>query len=551
MAALIVPFALLVACGRPAAVPATESVEVGQRQSNLPAASATGGTATRRTACSIVTGPEVAQILAALIGKPTEEDADGKTSCVYPPGDAGSSEQATLEIEWDHGAASAEDARLVEALGGSEAGREIVHRVSLGDQAVYSIDGQMSIRAGNTLINIGVTPGTDSESRAIAIGRLALKRLSLTLDAATPALPGQQDSSGVSLTRREHAKKDGFPEELTVGEQCPEIADGPNDAEAALIPLKVGLTLSSIWDGGGDNYDHECLLQVVAMTPAYVDVTHSCPKGADHHNVSNKRRICRGDFRDAYFYRTETSPKAPAVVYPSTMFSLSTHSFHELKTTGKTRHRYFEIDDNWRSLVKPLEVDIDTILRDTRDRQPYKITVNGGQVDLPTVITVSQDQRVKATVLDDERFPLVLRYETPEGGLKMIYTKISYPTGTELEQHLATDRHVDVYGIYFDFASDRLRVESTPVLEEIAAVLSKNTDWKLSINGHTDNVGGDAANLELSKKRALAVKTALVQRYGIAVGRLTTGGLGAAQPQATNDTPEGRARNRRVELTRQ
>jgi outer membrane protein OmpA-like peptidoglycan-associated protein len=88
-------------------------------------------------------------------------------------------------------------------------------------------------------------------------------------------------------------------------------------------------------------------------------------------------------------------------------------------------------------------------------------------------------------------------------------------------------------------------------LEEIAGILQKNSDWKLSITGHTDNIGGDASNLELSRKRAAAVKTALVERYHIAAARLASGGMGASQPQAKNDTPEGRARNRRVELTRQ
>jgi outer membrane protein OmpA-like peptidoglycan-associated protein len=112
-------------------------------------------------------------------------------------------------------------------------------------------------------------------------------------------------------------------------------------------------------------------------------------------------------------------------------------------------------------------------------------------------------------------------------------------------------KHVDVYGIYFHFSSDRLRPESAPVLEKIGAILQKNPDWKLNITGHTDNIGGDASNLELSRKRAAAVKTALVGRFHIVPARLTTGGMGASQPQAGNDTPEGRARNRRVELTRQ
>jgi outer membrane protein OmpA-like peptidoglycan-associated protein len=79
----------------------------------------------------------------------------------------------------------------------------------------------------------------------------------------------------------------------------------------------------------------------------------------------------------------------------------------------------------------------------------------------------------------------------------------------------------------------------------------KHPDWKLSVSGHTDSIGNDKANLALSQRRAAAVKDALVTRYKIDAIRLVTGGYGAARPIATNETLEGRARNRRVELQRQ
>ena len=69
------------------------------------------------------------------------------------------------------------------------------------------------------------------------------------------------------------------------------------------------------------------------------------------------------------------------------------------------------------------------------------------------------------------------------------------------------------------------------------------------MEGNTDNIGGDVYNLDLSKRRAAAVKETLVTRYHIAPDRLSTNGFGASHPIETNDTLEGRARNRRVELT--
>ena len=89
------------------------------------------------------------------------------------------------------------------------------------------------------------------------------------------------------------------------------------------------------------------------------------------------------------------------------------------------------------------------------------------------------------------------------------------------------------------------------MLKEIAQAMTNNPDWKLTVAGNTDNIGGDAYNLDLSKRRAAAVKQALVTQYHMAPERLSTDGYGASHPIETNDTLEGRARNRRVELTRE
>jgi outer membrane protein OmpA-like peptidoglycan-associated protein len=119
-----------------------------------------------------------------------------------------------------------------------------------------------------------------------------------------------------------------------------------------------------------------------------------------------------------------------------------------------------------------------------------------------------------------------------------------------LEKSLAETGKVDVYSLYFAFNSDVIREESGPTLKEIATVLRRHHDWNLRVAGHTDGIGGDEKNLDLSKRRAAAVKNALVKRYGIAANRLSTTGFGKSQPKDTNDTLEGRAHNRRVELSR-
>lgn len=110
---------------------------------------------------------------------------------------------------------------------------------------------------------------------------------------------------------------------------------------------------------------------------------------------------------------------------------------------------------------------------------------------------------------------------------------------------------LDSLASFFSFNSDVIREESEPTLDEIGMMLQRRQDWKLAINGHTDSIASDAYNLELSRRRAIAVKAALVTRYGVAPDRLTTAGMGEASPKDTNETLEGRARNRRVELVKQ
>ncbi|MDM7997480.1 MAG: OmpA family protein [Acidobacteriota bacterium] len=113
----------------------------------------------------------------------------------------------------------------------------------------------------------------------------------------------------------------------------------------------------------------------------------------------------------------------------------------------------------------------------------------------------------------------------------------------------ASGRYV-THGILFDVDSDRLKPESAPVIKAIARGLVSNTALKIRIEGHTDSTGDAAHNLDLSKRRAEAVKTVLVAQFGIAEDRLTTVGLGAEKPIDSNDTPTGRAQNRRVEFVK-
>ena len=111
----------------------------------------------------------------------------------------------------------------------------------------------------------------------------------------------------------------------------------------------------------------------------------------------------------------------------------------------------------------------------------------------------------------------------------------------------STGKYV-THGINFDTDSDRLKPDSAAVLKLVAAAMTKNPNLKLEVDGYTDSVGKPDHNLDLSKRRAQAVQTVLVSQFGIDADRLTSNGFGPDNPMASNDTPDGRANNRRVEF---
>lgn len=116
-----------------------------------------------------------------------------------------------------------------------------------------------------------------------------------------------------------------------------------------------------------------------------------------------------------------------------------------------------------------------------------------------------------------------------------------------LEKELAEKGKAILYGINFDFNSDVIRPESKPTLDKILAILKDNADWKFAVEGHTDNIGGEAFNQTLSEKRAAAVVKYLTDN-GVQSERLAAAGFGFSKPIVPNNSEAERAQNRRVEL---
>lgn len=115
---------------------------------------------------------------------------------------------------------------------------------------------------------------------------------------------------------------------------------------------------------------------------------------------------------------------------------------------------------------------------------------------------------------------------------------------------LITEGKWSTSGILFNVNSDQIKPTSFGVLKDIAGVLKENPNVNVKIIGHTDNDGDDAANLDLSKRRAAAVKAALASEFGIDTSRMETDGMGETKPVADNSKAEGKAQNRRVEFVK-
>jgi outer membrane protein OmpA-like peptidoglycan-associated protein len=195
-----------------------------------------------------------------------------------------------------------------------------------------------------------------------------------------------------------------------------------------------------------------------------------------------------------------------------------------------------------------------------RDREPLS-TLDDKRMtsEIVTARVMADGEHVKVFI-DEKRVSNSPRIEIPRGDRIMfeMWGTDEKPVyignirvaagGRDLYDKLAAEGRVSTQGIFFDVDSDRIQPESTPTLEEIGEMLEEHPNLRIAIEGHTDSTGNDDHNLDLSIRRAVAVRQHLIDAYGIDANRLEADGFGETQPAGDNETPEGRQQNRRVEL---
>lgn len=354
------------------------------------------------------------------------------------------------------------------------------------------------------------------------------------------------------------AAQGGSGTEETVQEQpCP-AADASQSkafrdgAASASVPLKPGLTLTAVWtnhDLGGHDVEVLNTVQEIDDNTVTIEAVRAEKGGS-----SGQRILCIADLLNARQYETGWGNNIPGTIPGTTMFTMPQTVFQDLKAARPAGLEYFAAYNRGVGRYAKDGDQKGQLSRVEPGDVPYSIIVNGERKDLPAIHVKGKlgSHDTEAFVLDDPANPINLSWNMPEGwNFHITYLKITFPVEKGIQKEIAKSGCAAVYGIYFDFNSAAVRSESGPSLKEVAEAIKNNPDWKLKIEGHTDNVGGDAYNLNLSNQRAAAVRQALVAHYQTDPGRVTSQGFGASRPKAPNDTPEGRALNRRVEVCRE
>jgi outer membrane protein OmpA-like peptidoglycan-associated protein len=361
---------------------------------------------------------------------------------------------------------------------------------------------------------------------------------------------------------------------LTTPLPCPTGAEiDPEKLANGSIHIRPGTILTTSWSLPKGDAESDNKIQSVtpdALAFQYDGVAARYIDMSDKRHAVLNNTVCGKDIAQGEAFSTGwdfTKDLTAPGLYPGlTHILLPGGKFAILKSTGSLPmvfgwYDYLDTLTEWELVAWK-----GPLTRVEAEDVPFPLIIDDDRVNVPAIHVRGQmkvlenagkfgthDQPADAYILDDPNTPIVLSWLfgkdlKQDDAFRVQYIRVRYGE-PKLERKLAKDRKAITYGINFDYNSADITPQSEPVLKEIAQAMADKPDWKLTITGHTDNIGGHAYNLALSQRRSAAVKQALVERYHVNANRLSTGGDGDYAPIDTNDTLEGRARNRRVELT--
>ncbi|WP_421693517.1 OmpA family protein [Aestuariivirga sp.] len=307
-----------------------------------------------------------------------------------------------------------------------------------------------------------------------------------------------------------------------------------------------GGTITTAWSNAYGP-DAESWMTFAKVGPQSFDINYSSSRG-----MRAVRRIMLQDRYTAQTLVLGYNSKMPLVMPNTTTLGTSAAVLEQLRTTGSA----------------PSSIIYDAALNQVSGafqlvnaNAKFEVQLGNQVVQVPAITATGQFKgRSKSasgtfTFLNNKNNPVLLEYSINFSGEAVPRTErvVRAVPGAalqgEMQQALATVGKYRTYGIHFDFDKASIRAESQPLINDMVTTLQNNPLWTLRITGYTDSIGDPAYNKKLSQARADSLKAALVKR-GVNPARLQTAGAGASNPVGPNNTLQGRALNRRVELER-
>ena len=323
---------------------------------------------------------------------------------------------------------------------------------------------------------------------------------------------------------------------------------GRAEAQQGLGPFmpNEGGVITTAW-GNAYGPDAESWITFANVGASTFDIDYSSSRG-----TRAVRQISVADRATASTLVLGYNAKMPKVIPQTTTLGTSAAVLEQLRGTGSAPM----------SIIYDAELNkADGVLQLTDGNAKFSVQMGEEVVEVPAVTaTGTFKSRGKSasgtfTFLNNKNNPILLEYNISFTGEKVPRTErvVRAVPGKsmqgEMEQALATIGKFRTYGIHFDFDKASIRRESAALIADMATTLQNNPLWTIRITGYTDSIGKPAYNVKLSQARAESLKSALVAQ-GIQPERMTTVGAGPDNPVGSNDTLQGRALNRRVELER-
>jgi outer membrane protein OmpA-like peptidoglycan-associated protein len=348
--------------------------------------------------------------------------------------------------------------------------------------------------------------------------------------------------------------------------------------EAARIALTPGLTI--VHTLHGPDYERESQVAVAEISPTGVryiwsaievsdkgdTLVFNIPQVVGNTDLAGAPRLhlyAELDWTPTAPHRVEGTLRGPAENPGYTSWSISTDVYRKLLTDGSAPISIMSAETRTNSALAGLGIvrsrDVPVRWRGTLTRvaaESFPLLIDGRRVRVPAVRVRGQfaargrQWAPEMWVLADSAYPLLLRVSNEEHVFQVIRVDRLTTLAGEVEVTLGAACRVELPGIYFGFNSAVLDSASDATIARVATMLARHPQWTITLEGHTDSIGGAQSNQLLSQRRAEAVRARLTTHMTGGARTIRAVGYGASRPREPNTTIEGRARNRRVELVR-